>query len=256
MIDASTFRLDGRIALVTGASTGIGLALARGLAQAGATVVLNARSASRLSDAAASLTAEGHVAHHRPFDVNDESAVDLAIHGIEAEIGPIDILVNNAGVARRGPVHELSFADWRTVLGTNTDGVFLVSRAVVRQMLPRRYGRIINICSVMSDFGRAGTAAYATSKGAVRMLTRTMAVELARHGICVNGIAPGYFPTELTAPLVADEAFTSWLVGRTPAARWGDLEELAPAAVFLASDAARFVHGHLLVVDGGLTASV
>jgi gluconate 5-dehydrogenase len=256
MIDASTFRLDGRVALVTGSSTGIGLAIARGLAESGAVVVLNARQESRLEAAAAELAAAGHAVHRQAFDVSDETAVGGAVERIEREVGPIDILVNNAGMTRRAPFAELSTTDWRAVMGTNVDGVFLVSRAVARGMIARRRGRIINVCSIMSDFGRAGTTAYSTSKGAVRMLTRSMAVDLAPHGIQVNGLAPGYFPTELTAPIRANEDFNAWLVARTPAGRWGRLDELAPAAVFLASDAARFVHGHLLVVDGGLTASL
>ena len=252
----SMFRLDGRIALVTGSSTGIGFALARGLAQAGATVVLNARRAERLVDAAARLGSEGLVARSRAFDVTDEAAVESAVDAIERDVGPIDILVNNAGTTRRAPVHELALEDWRTVMGTNADGLFLVGRAVARRMVPRRRGRIVNVCSVMSDFARAGTSAYAASKGAARMLTRAMAIDLAPHGIQVNGLAPGYFPTELTAPIRANETFNSWLINRTPAGRWGELGELAPAVVFLASDAASFISGHLLVVDGGLTASL
>jgi len=253
---APTFRLDGRVALVTGSSTGIGLAVARGLAQAGATVVINARNAARLNDAAGALRAEGLNVHTRAFDVTDATAVDAAVDAIEREIGPIHVLVNNAGMTRRGPLTELSDADWRAVLSTNLDSAFYVGRAVARRMIPRGAGRIVNTCSVMSDLARPGTAPYASSKGALKMLTRAMAVELAPHGITVNGIAPGYFKTDLTSALVADEAFSKWLVGRTPARRWGNVEELAPAVVFLASDGAAFVNGHILVVDGGMSASV
>ncbi|HEY6512056.1 MAG TPA: glucose 1-dehydrogenase [Burkholderiaceae bacterium] len=253
---ATMFRLDGRVALVTGSSTGIGLAVARGLAQAGATVVLNARNAARLNDAAGALRAEGLTAFAKAFDVTDAAAVDAAIEQIEAEIGPIHVLVNNAGMTRRMPLTELTDADWHAVLTTNLDSAFYVGRAVARRMIPRGAGRIVNTCSVMSDLARPGTAPYASSKGALKMLTKAMAVELAPHGITVNGIAPGYFKTELTSALVADAAFSKWLEGRTPARRWGSVEELAPAVVFLASDGAGYVNGHILVVDGGLSASV
>jgi len=256
MPSAATFRLDGRVALVTGSSTGIGLAMARGLAQAGATVVLNARNAARLQDAAGALRAEGLKAHAKSFDVGESGAVDPAVAAIEAEVGPIDILVNNAGTTRRAPLIDITDADWRTVLQTNVDAAFYVSRAVARRMIPRKRGRIVNTCSVMSEFARPGTAPYASSKGALKMLTQAMAVELAPHGITVNGIAPGYFKTELTAPLVADETFNSWVINRTPARRWGSVEELAPAVVFLCSDGAAYVNGHLLVVDGAMTATL
>jgi gluconate 5-dehydrogenase len=256
MIDSRTFRLDGRNALVTGSSTGIGLALARGLGQAGATVVLNARQAGRLADAAATLRAEGLVAHQRAFDVGDAAAVEAAVASIEAEVGPLDILINNAGITRRGAFHELALADWQAVMRTNVDSAFVVGQAVARRMVPRGRGRIINICSVMSELGRPGTSAYTASKGALKMLTKAMAVELAPLGIQVNGIGPGYFKTELTAPLAADEKFNSWLINRTPARRWGAVDELAPVAVFLASDAAAYINGHILYIDGGLTASV
>jgi gluconate 5-dehydrogenase len=256
MIDAGTFRLDGRIALVTGSSTGIGFALARALGQAGATLVLNARNGERLEQARAALAAEGLAAHARAFDVSDGAAVDAAVASIEAAIGPIDVLVSNAGGTRRGAFTEISLDDWRSVMRTNLDGLFIVGQAVARRMLPRGRGRIINICSVMSELGRPGTAAYTASKGAAKMLTKAMAVDLGPHGINVNGIGPGYFKTELTEKLVADPAFSAWLTARTPLRRWGEVEDLGPAAVFLASDAARFVNGHILYVDGGVTASL
>jgi len=256
MSSALNFRLDHRVALVTGSSTGIGLAMARGLAQAGATVVLNARNAARLHDAAGALRAESLKAHARAFDVGDSAAVDAAVAEIEAEVGPIDILVNNAGTTRRVALTEVSDADWRTVLQTNLDAAFFLGRAVARRMIPRKRGRIVNTCSVMSDLARPSTAPYSTSKGALKMLTKAMAVELAPHGITVNGIAPGYFKTELTAPLVADETFNSWVINRTPARRWGNVDELAPAVVFLCSDGAAYVNGHLLVVDGAMTATL
>jgi len=256
MITADTFRLDGRIALVTGSSAGIGFALARGLAQAGATVVLNGRDKAKLDAAAAQLAGEGLAVHARAFDVLDIAAVEGAVADVETGVGPIDILVNNAGMTRRGAFHELPVADWQAVLRTNVESLFAVGQVVARRMVARGRGRIINTCSVMSELGRPGTAAYTASKGAVKMLTKGMAVDLGPHGINVNGIGPGYFKTELTAALVADETFNAWLVNRTPSRRWGEVEDLAPAAVFLASDGGRFVNGHILYVDGGITASL
>ena len=182
--------------------------------------------------------------------------MQAAVAAIEHELGPIEILVNNAGMQRRAPLHEFAEADWHELMRTNVDSVFLVGQAVARQMIPRGRGRIINICSVQSELGRPGIAPYTASKGAVKMLTKGMAIDWGPHGLNVNGLGPGYFKTELTEKLVADEQFTAWLVGRTPSRRWGDVEELAGAAVFLASDASRFVNGHILYVDGGVTATL
>ena len=256
MIDSSTFRLDGRVALVTGSSTGIGFALARGLGQAGATVVVNGRDKQRMQAAADTLRGEGLSVHSSAFDVNDVAAVDAAVAAIEADVGVVDILVNNAGGTRRGAFHEFSMADWRSVMSTNLDGVFVVGQAVAKRMVPRGRGRIINICSVMSELGRPGTAAYTASKGAVKMLTKGMAIDLGPYGINVNGLGPGYFKTELTANLAADPTFTAWVVNHTPSRRWGEVADLAGAAVFLASDASRFVNGHILYVDGGMSSSL
>jgi gluconate 5-dehydrogenase len=256
MIDASTFRLDGRIALVTGSSAGIGLALARGLGEAGAALVLNGRDPGRLDAAAALLAAEGLTVHQRAFDATDAGAVEAAVASIEGEVGPIEVLINNAGITRRAPFVELTHHDWHDVMATNVDGLFIVGQAVARRMLPRRRGRIVNICSVMSEMGRPGTSAYTASKGAAKMLTKAMAIELGPHGINVNAIGPGYFATELTAGLVADEKFSAWVRQRVPLGRWGDVAELAPVAVFLASDASRFVNGHILYADGGMTAAL
>ncbi|MBL8288591.1 MAG: glucose 1-dehydrogenase [Rubrivivax sp.] len=256
MIDAQTFRLDGRLALVTGSSAGIGLAIARGLAEAGAAVVLNGRDAGRLEAAAAALGREGHRVHSARFDTADAAAVGAAVARIERDIGAIDILVNNAGITRRAPFLEVTQEDWRAVQGTNVDGYFATGQAVARHMAARGRGRIINICSVMSELGRPNTAAYTASKGAAKMLTKAMAIELGPLGIQVNGIGPGYFATELTEPLLSDEKFATWLKGRTPGRRWGQVHELGPVAVFLASDAAAFVNGHVLYVDGGITASL
>jgi len=256
MIDATTFRLDGRLALVTGSSAGIGLALARGLAQAGASVVLNGRDASKLAQTAALLAAEGLQVHARAFDVTQREQIDASVAGIEAELGAIDILVNNAGIQRRAPFHEFATADWDELMRTNLDSIFHVGQSVARHMIPRRRGRIINICSVQSELGRPGIAPYTASKGAVKMLTKGMAIDLGPHGINVNGLGPGYFKTELNAKLVADETFSAWLINHTPSRRWGDVEDLAGAAVFLASDASRFINGHILYVDGGVTATL
>jgi gluconate 5-dehydrogenase len=251
-----TFRLDGRLALVTGSSAGIGHALARGLGQAGARLVLNGRDATKLAAAAATLRSEGLEVHEQVFDVTDHDAVVAAVDAIEAERGPIEILVNNAGMQRRAPFQDFGAADWDTLMRTNLDSVFHVGQAVARKMIPRGRGRIINICSVMSELGRPGIAPYTASKGAVKMLTKGMAIDLGPLGLTVNGIGPGYFKTELNQALVADEKFSSWLVGRTPSRRWGDVEDLAGAAVFLAGDAGRFVNGHILYVDGGVTATL
>ncbi|HEY4068501.1 MAG TPA: glucose 1-dehydrogenase [Burkholderiaceae bacterium] len=252
-----SFRLDGRLALVTGSSMGIGLALARGLAQAGAAVVINGRRADKVDEAVQRLRAEGLAAvHARAFDVTERAQVDAAVAAIEAELGPIEILVNNAGIQRRAPFHEFAAADWAELMRTNLDSVFHVGQSVARHMIPRRRGRIINVASVQSELGRPGIAPYTASKGAVKMLTKGMAIDLGPHGINVNGLGPGYFKTELNAKLLADESFNAWLVNHTPSRRWGEVEELAGAAVFLASDASRFVNGHILYVDGGITATL
>jgi gluconate 5-dehydrogenase len=250
------FRLDGRIALVTGAGSGIGLALARGLAQAGAAVVLNGRNAAKLDAVVARLAAEGLAVHASIFDVTEPEQVTAAVAAIERDIGAIDILVNNAGIQRRNAFQDFALADWRALMRTNIDGAFHVGQAVARCMITRQRGRIINICSVNSELGRAGIAPYTATKGALKMLTKGMAIDLGPQGINVNGIGPGYFRTELNAALIADEKFNAWVVGHTPNRRWGEVEELVGAAVFLASDASRFVNGHILYVDGGLTATL
>ena len=257
MTDSSlSFRLDGRLALITGSSAGIGLALARGLGRAGARVILNGRRPEPLAAAAQALRAEGLSVEVRAFDVTDGAAVRAAVDEIEASLGPIRILVNNAGMQRRAPLQDFAEADWHELMRTNLDSVYLVGQTVARHMIARGNGRIINICSVQSELGRPGIAPYTASKGAVKMLTKGMAIDWGPHGINVNGLGPGYFKTELTAKLVADEAFSAWLTGRTPSRRWGEVDELAGAAVFLASDASSFVNGHILYVDGGVTATL
>jgi gluconate 5-dehydrogenase len=250
-----SFQLNGRRALVTGSSGGIGFALARALGQAGAHVVLNGRNAAKLQQAAATLQAENLSVSTSAFDVTHAAEVRTAIDALETQ-GAIDILVNNAGMQIRGPLHEFVDDDWHTLMKTNLDSVYFVSKAVAQRMIPRGQGKIINICSVQSELGRPGIAPYTASKGAVKMLTKGMAIDWGQFGLNVNGLGPGYFKTELTEKLVKDEAFTAWLVGRTPSRRWGDVEELGGAAVFLASEASRFMNGHVLYVDGGVTATL
>ncbi len=250
-----SFSLQGRRALVTGSSAGIGFALARGLAQAGATVILNGRRADKLQECAAILRDEGLAVETEVFDVTDGQATQAAVAAIESR-GPIDILVNNAGMQRRAPLEEFPEQEWHTLMKTNVDSVFLVGQAVARHMIPRRRGKIVNICSVQSELGRPNIAPYTASKGAVKMLTKGMAIDWGQHGIQVNGLGPGYFKTELTQALVDNPEFSAWLVGRTPSRRWGDVEDLVGAAVFLSSDASNFVNGHILYVDGGVTATL
>ena len=249
------FSLQGRRALVTGSSGGIGLALARAMAQAGAHVILNGRNNVKLAAALARLQAEGLSTSSESFDVTDADAVRVAIDRLEAQ-GQIDILVNNAGMTIRGPLHEFADADWRRIMQTNLDSAYYVGQSVARKMIPRGRGKIINICSVQSELGRPGIAPYMATKGAMKMLTKGMAIDWGPHGIQVNGLGPGYFKTELTQKLVDDPTFSTWLVGRTPSRRWGDVEDLGPAIVFLASEASRFVNGHILYVDGGVTATL
>ncbi len=250
------FDLSGRLALVTGSSAGIGYALAKGLAGAGARVVLNGRDTARLNAAAARLHEEGATVHFAVFDVTSSAEVEAGIAHIEQEFGPIDILVNNAGMQRRAPLDQFSREDWDTVMTTNVDSVFVVGQAVAKRMIPRGKGKIINVCSVQSELGRPNIAAYTASKGAVKMLTKGMAIDWGQHGIQVNGLGPGYFKTELTKALVGDAAFSNWLIGRTPSRRWGEVEDLVGAAIFLSSAASDFVNGHVLYVDGGITTSL
>jgi gluconate 5-dehydrogenase len=250
------FDLTGRTALITGSSAGIGQALAYGLAAAGAQVILNGRDAAKLGAVAQQLLDAGHRVQTAAFDVTSAEAVEAAVARIEAEIGPIDILFNNAGMQRRAPLEEFPEAQWAELMRTNVDSVFFVAKAVARRMIPRGRGKIVNICSVQSELGRPNIAPYTASKGAVKMLTKGMAIDWGKYGIQVNGLGPGYFKTELTQALVADQVFTDWLVGRTPSRRWGDVQDLVGAAVFLASDASNFVNGHILYVDGGVTATL
>ncbi len=247
------FDLTGRLALITGSSRGIGRAIAEGYLAAGARVVINGRDKDAV---AAAVKALGSNVIAAPFDVTDKAAVEAAVDKIEKDIGSIDILVNNAGMTKRMPFTEFPEADWRQIMATNLDSVFFVTQSVARRMISRSRGKIVNICSVMSELGRPTIAPYTASKGAVKMLTKAMCAEFARHGITANGISPGYFGTELNQALMADEKFSAWVCARTPAGRWGKVEELQGAAIFLASDASSFVNGHILFVDGGMTAVV
>ncbi|MGP9790852.1 SDR family oxidoreductase [Roseinatronobacter sp. NSM] len=246
------FNLTGKRALITGSSQGIGFALASGLAAAGANVVLNGRDESKLSAAAAKL----HNAQTLAFDVTDHDAARTAIDGFEAQQGAIDILVNNAGMQHRAPLQDFPAAMFEKLLQTNIASVFHVGQAVARHMIARGAGRIINIASVQSLLARPGIAPYTATKGAVTNLTKGMATDWAPHGLNCNAIAPGYFDTPLNAALVADPEFSAWLEKRTPAGRWGNVEELQGACIFLASDAASFVNGHTLYVDGGITSAL
>jgi gluconate 5-dehydrogenase len=254
-MSSSQFDLTGRRALVTGSSQGIGLALAHGLAEAGAAVVLNGRDAARLERARAGFADPQRITL-QAFDVTDEAAVDSGVAAIEAAQGPIDILVNNAGMTIRAPLEDFQTTDWHRIMATNLTSAFLVGRAVARRMIPRKRGKIVNVCSVNSEAARYSIAPYTASKGALKNLTRGMCVDWARHGIQANALAPGYFETELTRPLVENAAFTAWLKNRTPAQRWGQVAELTGAMVFLASAASDFVNGHVLYVDGGMLAGL
>ncbi len=250
------FSLAGRTALITGSSQGIGRTLAEGLAEAGARVVLNGRDEARVASAAEALVAAGHTVDTLPFDVTDHAAVGAAVDRYEAETGPIDILINNAGMQHRSPLEDFPAEAFDRLMRTNVNSVFYVGQAVARHMIGRRRGRIVNIASVQSALARPGIAPYTASKGAVANLTKGMATDWAKHGLNVNAIAPGYFDTPLNAALVGDPQFSEWLAKRTPQGRWGQLPELVGAAIFLASDAATFVNGHTLFVDGGITVSL
>ena len=245
------FDLSGRRVLVTGSSQGIGLALAEGLAAHGASVVLNGRDEAKLAAAAARI-AGATIAR---FDVTDHDASATGVAAV-LDDGPIDVLVNNAGMQFRTPLEDFPIDKWQQLLTTNVSSVFYVSQPVARAMIARGRGKIINIASVQSELARPGIAPYTATKGAVRNLTRGMATDWAKHGLQVNAIAPGYFETPLNQALVDDPAFSEWLAKRTPAGRWGKVDELVGAAVFLAGDASSFVNGHTLYVDGGITASI
>jgi gluconate 5-dehydrogenase len=249
------FDLTGQTALVTGSSMGIGYALAKGLAQAGAHIVLNARDGDRLQKAADALRKTGATVDTLVFDVTDAAAVRAAIDGYEAKRA-ISILINNAGMQHRGPLEDFEVDAFDRLMRTNVNSAFYVGQAVGRHMISRNAGRIINIASVQTALARPGIAPYTASKGAIANLTKGMATDWAKHGLNCNAIAPGYFDTPLNAALVADPTFSEWLEKRTPAGRWGKVEELVGAAIFLSSPASSFVNGQTIFVDGGITASL
>lgn len=253
----AAFDLTGRVALVTGSSQGIGLALAHGLAAAGATVVVHGRDAEKAERSAAGIAAaSGAAVRSTVFDVADAAAVDSGIGWIEQELGTPDIVVNNAGIQRRAPIAEFSDADWDDLLRINLSSVFHVARRVAPGMIARGSGKLIQIGSVQSHLARPSIAPYTATKGAVALFTKGLCADLAPHGIQANAIAPGYFATELTRALVEDEQFSAWVRGRTPAGRWGAVEDLVGTLVYLASGASDFVNGQTIYVDGGMTAVV
>lgn len=256
------FNLEGKTALVTGAVYGIGLAIATALAEAGATIVFNNRSKEGFERGTAAYAEAGIPAHGYRFDVTDEQAVTEAIKTIENNVAPIDILVNNAGIIKRIPMTEMSAEDFREVIDIDLNGPFIVSKAVIPGMIQRGGGKIINICSMMSELGRETVSAYAAAKGGLKMLTRNIASEYGQYNIQCNGIGPGYIATPQTAPLRQKQPdgsrhpFDQFILAKTPAARWGDPEDLGGPAVFLASPASDFVNGHILYVDGGILAYI
>jgi gluconate 5-dehydrogenase len=252
-MDFPLFSLRGKRALITGSSQGIGFALAKGLAEHGATVILNGRNPDKIELASTELAAKGHKVSTAVFDVTSVEGVRNGIEAIEGGEGPIDILINNAGMQFRTALEDFPADRWEQLLTTNISSVFYVGQAVARHMIPRGRGKIINIASVQSELARPGIAPYTATKGAVKNLTRGMCADWAKHGLQVNAIAPGYFKTPLNQALVDSPEFSGWLEKRTPAARWGNVEELVGAAVFLSSEASSFVNGHTLYVDGGIT---
>jgi gluconate 5-dehydrogenase len=255
-MSASMFDLTGRVALVTGAYRGLGFSIARGLAQAGATVILNGRKPDELAKAATVLTATGLKAGVAAFDITDRDAIKAAVDALLAQHGTIDILVNNAGIQRRGPVVDFPQKEWDEIIATNLTAPFVVSQAVLPAMIAKKRGKIIHIASLMSELARPTVVPYTAAKGGVRQLTRGMAVELAPHGIQVNAIAPGYFATEMNRALIDNTEFNAWVCKRTPAGRWGQPDELAGLAVFLSSNASDYMTGQMLVMDGGMSVAL
>jgi gluconate 5-dehydrogenase len=251
------FDLKGKTALITGGVHGLGMAMAKGLGHAGAKIVVNDLSQEALDKAIAEYKSEGIEAYGYVFDVTDETAVIAAIEKIEANITPIDILINNAGIIKRTPIIEMEVKDFAQVINVDLISPFIVSKTVAKGMIARGGGKIINICSMMSELGRDSVSAYAAAKGGLKMLTKNMATEWAKFNIQINGIGPGYFATSQTAPIRVDgHPFNEFIISRTPANRWGDPEDLQGAAIFLSSKASDFVNGHILYVDGGILATI
>ena len=251
------FELTGKRALITGATHGLGMAMARGLGQAGAELIINGHSGDRLAQAIEKYRSEKLNAIGYEFDVTDEVAVQSAVDQIEKEQGPIDILINNAGIIKRIPAIKMEVRDFREVIEVDLVGPFIVSKAVAKHMLGRRKGKIINVCSMMSELGRNSVTAYAAAKGGLKMLTKNLATEWAAYNIQVNGIGPGYFATDQTLPIrVAGHPFNDFILNRTPAGRWGDPQDLAGTTIFLSSQASDFITGQIIYVDGGILATI
>ncbi len=251
------FDLTGRTALVTGSSRGLGLAIAEGLAEAGATVVINGSDPVRLAETAAGLRAQGFTVHEAAFDVTDEDAVMAAFERLDAAGIAVDILFNNAGIQLRGKIVDQTAENWRKVIETNLTSAFLVGREAAKRMIARgRGGKVVNTGSLMSALGRATTAPYTAAKGGIKMLTQAMTAEWAEHNIQANAIGPGYMLTAMTQPLADDPKFDSWVKGRTPSRRWGTPDDLIGTAVFLASSASDYVNGQIIYVDGGMLAVI
>lgn len=248
------FDLTGRTALVTGSSRGLGNAMARGLAEAGAAVILNGSDADRLAAAASALRADGHAVLESQFDVTDEAAVAAAFEALDRQGVEVDILVNNAGIQLRKPMVELSTEEWRRVIEINLTSAFVIGREAARRMIPRGRGKIVNIGSLMSDLARATVAPYTVAKGGIKMLTRAMTAEWAEAGIQANAIGPGYMTTDMNRALMDNPTFDAWVKGRTPSRRWGRPDELVGTVVFLASPASDYVNGQIIYVDGGMLA--
>lgn len=252
----SFFGLKGKTVLITGSAQGLGFIMARGLGRAGATVVLNDIDQDKLDKAVATLKNEGIETYGCLFNVTKKVQISEGVKTIEETVGPIDILFNNAGIQRRAPLEDFSESDWREIIDINLTGTFLTTQQVVKGMIARKAGKIINICSLQSELGRKTIAPYAAAKGGAKMLTRAMAVEWGMHNIQVNGIGPGYFLTDMTQKLADDPKFDSWLRARTPADRWGNPEELVGTAIFLSSSASNFINGQIIYVDGGILAAI
>jgi len=257
MSSQNLFDLSGKRALITGGTHGLGMAMAKGLGHAGATLIINGHTKDKMDQALAEYNNDGLKASGYLFDVTNETAVVQAIEKIEKEVGAIDIVINNAGIIVRTPVLDLSVEDFRKVVDIDLTGPFIVSKYVAKNMMKRKSGKIINICSMMSELGRDNVSAYAAAKGGLKMLTKNMATELARFNIQVNGIGPGYFATSQTATLRTEgHPFNNFIISRTPAGRWGDPEDLIGTTVFLASNASNFVNGQIIYVDGGILATI
>jgi gluconate 5-dehydrogenase len=257
MATKNIFDLTGKRALITGGTHGLGMAMAKGLGQAGAHLIINGHTKEKMDQALSEYAQAGVRATGYLFDVTNEDEVIQAIGKIEKEVGPIDVLINNAGIIMRTPLLDMGVADFRKVIDIDLVGPFIVSKYAAKNMVGRKAGKIINICSMMSELGRDNVSAYAAAKGGLKMLTKNMATELARYNIQVNGIGPGYFATSQTAPLRTEgHPFNNFIISRTPAGRWGEPEDLIGTTVFLASEASNFVNGQIIYVDGGILATI